>query len=139
MKIIKNNYNETFQFTCNECNSVIEYDNDDICIDSYGRKYIICPCCGDEYYLDQEIITVDNVTYPDHYHDFSNGKDWNNTSINECVKKIILWLKENPGEPYKYIASGNTFICVFNHYDDDVYYVMVTKNYSDTFVEKEES
>lgn len=139
MKIIKNNYEETFQFTCNKCGSVIEYNDDDICVDSYGYRYVICPCCGDEYDLDQRVITVDNVTYPEDYHDFSNGKNWNDESINEYVKKIILWLKDNPNEPFKYVASGNTFICVFNHYEDEEYYVVVTKNYLDTFVEKEKN
>ena len=60
--------------------------------------------------------------------------DIDNKEITSQIKEIIVWLKRHPEEPYRYMGSGNTFVCVFNH--EDEYYVMVTKNYFDVSIDK---
>ena len=50
MKVIENNYNEeTWKIVCPKCNSVLEYNkNDVIKKESYFFyiHYIKCPCCN---------------------------------------------------------------------------------------------
>lgn len=142
MRIIENNFNQenNNRIVCNNCNSIFEYNEDDI---EYNKKdlehYVKCPCCDYDNIIPDKVITVDNVKYPNDYYDFSNGKDWSNEQINEEVKKCILFLIENPDEYFRYISSGNTFICVFNHSEDDEYHVVVSKKHYETYVDKKAS
>lgn len=51
MKVLENNYNEqkTWKVVCPKCNSVLEYEHNDVTIkESYFfyLHYITCPCCG---------------------------------------------------------------------------------------------
>ena len=57
-----------------------------------------------------------------------------NGLITSRIKESIVWLKRHPEELYKYVGSGDTFLCVFNH--EDEYYIMVAKNYFETSIDK---
>lgn len=51
MKVLENNYNEqkTWKIVCPKCNSVLEYNKQDVISkESYFfyLHYIKCPCCG---------------------------------------------------------------------------------------------
>lgn len=137
MRIIQNNYNEytetTQEIICEHCNSVFEIDNSDIITPVDDDEYVCCPCCNRKVYL-YEPNTKDNIRFPTSYYHFENGADIIDEEIDEWVRKCIEWLEENPEESYKYIGSGNTFVVVFNH--EDEYYIVVTKNYFETDIDK---
>lgn len=51
MKIIENNYKEakSWKIVCPACNSVLEYEKNDVTIKEshfFYLHYINCPCCG---------------------------------------------------------------------------------------------
>ena len=137
MEIIVNNYKNSFneEYICEECNSILKYNTHDIEIDDSGDKYIICPCCGHKCLL---ATTENNIEFPKDFYEFGGTNiksvDVSNDEITDNIKKCIKWLKENPSEPFRYIAYGNMFLCVFNH--EDEYYIMVSKNYFDTGIDK---
>jgi DNA-directed RNA polymerase subunit RPC12/RpoP len=140
MKIIQNNYikeNEVSEeYICEECNSVFEYNDSDIWVDSKNYEYVTCPCCNHSCIVSVP-ITERNIEFPKSFYQFGirdDAVDIDNEEITSWIKEIIVWLKRHPEEPYKYSASGNTFVCVFNH--EDEYYVMVAKNYFDASIDK---
>ncbi len=140
MKIIENNFNQenNDRIICNNCNSIFEYDENDIKYDGEDYEYYVkCPCCAYSNIVPDKVVTIDNVKYPNDYHDFSNGKDWSDAQIDEAVRECIFYLIENPNEYFRYVSSGNTFICVFNHSEEDEYFVVVSKSHSETYVDKE--
>ena len=141
MKIIKDNFAEkTSRYTCNFCNSIIEYDDRDISCDYRGRKCIICPCCSYVHYLDEDeqndIMRINDITYPHDYHNSANGVDITNEEINKSIKELINHLKKHPDESFRFYAVGNAFIGVFNIQNEDEYYIVISKNYYDASVSK---
>lgn len=137
MKIIKNNYNgeNNIQYICEECNSIFEYNDDDIFMDINSVEYVRCPCCGHHCYIDEETPTVDNIEFPKHFYKIGeNAVKISDKEINRYIKECINWLKQNPNEPFRYIGTGDSFVVVFNH--EDEYYIMVAKNYFDSYIDK---
>lgn len=143
MKIIQNNYtkeNDVSEeyYVCEECNSVFEYEDYDIYRykDEDGIERVDCPCCGQSCII-YTPITEDNIKFPKSFYQFGvrdGAVEIDNKEITFWIKDCISWLKNNPNEPYKYVGSGDTFLCVFNH--EDEYYIMVAKNYFDTSIDK---
>lgn len=141
MKIIQNNYTKenevSEEYICEECNSVFEYNDSDIWIDSKNDECVTCPCCNHSCIVNVP-ITEKNIEFPKSFYEFggNNTKSVNisDSEITKNIKECISWLKKNPNKPYRYIAYGNMFLCVFNH--EDEYYIMVTKNYFDTSIDK---
>ena len=143
MKIIQNNYtkeNEVSEeyYVCEECNSVFEYEDYDIYRykDEDGIERVDCPCCGQSCIISVP-ITERNIEFPKSFYQFGvhdGAVDIDNEKITSQIKEIIVWLKRHPEEPYRYMGSGNTFICVFNH--EDEYYIMVAKNYFEASIDK---
>ena len=141
MRIIENNFKykqqiPTEEYICENCNSVFEYEDSDITIDSDNVESVTCPCCNHRC-ITYTPPTVETIKFPKDFYQFGINKDAFNMPDNEVtdnIKKCIKWLKENPNEPFRYTGYGNTFICVFNHKDE--YYIMVSKNYFDTSIDK---
>lgn len=140
MKVVQDNYTiqttESDEYICEKCNSVFIYDNYDVYTDKDNIERVDCPCCGHSCIV-YTPITIDNIRFPINFNqiDEHNGAiKINNEKITDWIKECINYLKNNPEEFYRYTASGNTFVCVFNH--DDEYYVMVAKNYFDCDIDK---
>lgn len=143
MRIIENNYkydlakDYEIEYICESCNSVFQYNDDDIEFNECEDEYVKCPCCGHRC-LVAEKVTEKNIEFPKSFYEFggNNTKSVNisDNEITKNIKECISWLKKNPNEPYRYMAHGNMFLCVFNH--EDEYYIMVTKNYFDSSIDK---
>lgn len=144
MKIITNNYKKdnttnvdaVHRVTCEECNSIFEVNNSELKIGHLGLKYCKCPCCGEEIYEEDfgEIeLTADSVKFPQHYFYFGDGKDLKDEEINKYVRESVKCLKEN-NQDFKYVATGNSFIFVQRLEAEDEYYIIVCKNYYDTYI-----
>ena len=139
MKIIQNNYKEQNleQFVCEHCNSIFEYDENDIKFNLDGDKIVRCPCCNLMCLVDYPKTNENNISFPKSFYQFGvhdGAINIDNEKITSRIKEAIVWLKRHPEEPYKYVGSGDTFLCVFNH--EDEYYIMVAKNYFDTSIDK---
>lgn len=140
MKIIQNNHiktNNNIEYICEHCNSVFEYDEYDICVDSDGDDYIKCPCCGDMCYVNYKHVTKENISFPESFYHFGVNEGAvkiDNEEITFAIRRMIDKLSEKPNEPFLYTATGDTFVCVFNHQDE--YYIMVAKNYFDVSIDK---
>jgi hypothetical protein len=135
MKIIQDNYNKqkSEQFICEHCNSILEYNKEDIRLNN-NNAVIKCPCCGHECIIETYKC---ELKFPKDFYQFgiSNGSvKIDDEEITLWIKDCINWLENNPNEPFRYRGSGNTFLCVFNH--EDEYYIMVAKNYFDTSIDK---
>ena len=140
MKVIQNNYINNYveedtiqEIICEHCNSVFEIDDDDIIRTDYDDEYVYCPCCNQRIYL-YEPNTKDNIRFPISYHTFREGVDIQDTEIDEWVRECITKLENDSELCYAYTGSGNTFVIVFSH--EDEYYIVVTKNYFDTSIDK---
>ena len=140
MKIIQNNY-ELYntleeEYICEECNSVFEYNENDIWLDAKNNEYVTCPCCNHSCVVSVP-TTEDNIEFPKSFYKFGENIDSfkvNDKEITKTIKDTINWLKDNPEEYYRFIAYGDTFICVFNH--EDEYYIIVAKDYFDSYIDK---
>ena len=140
MKIIKDCYNKEIvseEYICEECNSVFEYDDYDVYVDSETYdEYVFCPCCNHKCIVGVP-TTEDNIEFPKSFYKFGEKEGAVKISDKEITSKIkdcIIWLKNNPKEPFRYIGTGDTFLCVFNH--EDEYYIMVAKDYFDSYIDK---
>ena len=140
MKIIQNNNVQENvieeEYICEECNSVFVYDDYDIYVDKDGVESVTCPCCNHRCIVSVP-ITEKNIEFPKSFYQFGENKGAvkiDNNEITSRIKESIVWLKRHPEEPYKYVGSGDTFLCVFNH--EDEYYIMVAKNYFDSHIDK---
>lgn len=143
MRIIEDNYkydlakDYEIEYICESCNSVFQYNDDDIEIDEYEDEYVKCPCCGHKCLVDEK-VTEKNIEFPKSFYEFGGTNiksvDISDNEITTRIKECIKWLKENPNEPFRYTGYGNMFLCVFNHQDE--YYIMVAKNYFETSIDK---
>ena len=140
MKIIQDNYTkenkESQEYICEECNSIFEYDDYDIYTNADQIERVDCPCCNHSciIYIPP---TPETIKFPKDFYHFGEKEGaviLSNEEVTRYIKDSIKWLKENPKEPYRYMGSGDTFVCVFNH--EDEYYIMVAKNYFDSAIDK---
>lgn len=147
MKIIQNNYenpivveDEVISMVCEECNSVFEIEEQDCHIGQYGTAFVNCPCCGYENIVEDYSINLNknNLDFPIHYSHFATKKEGtvfiDNKEINNWIKESISWLEKHPQEHFRYRGTGDTFTVVFNH--DDEYWIVVTKDYYETSIDK---
>lgn len=146
MKIIKNNANlndmideekEKSKFPikakCENCSSEIELEESDLGVGEFGLYKFTCPCCGKESYLDNGItLTKDNVRFPQHYFNYSDGRNVEDDEINRMVKVCIQSLKNNKNKYNTYMQMGNSFVNVTRYDGEKNYEVQVTKNYYST-------
>ena len=150
MKVIKNNYKNTknvqkdifpLLIECENCESEFEIEKEDIYVGALGSYHIECPCCGHEIMLDKPdplIITKDNLKFPTHF--FHTEKSLRNVKEvlpNEIIKEIkrgIEWFRENKDEDNWYTSYGDAFVNVYRYAGDEDYYVLVSKDFYETYI-----
>lgn len=143
MKVIKDNLNKTEQWPkkieCDYCGSELEVEKDDVAIGALGSPFCECPVCGKKYYFDEDIgiemvVTKDNIKFPDHFFHSVDGKDLNSDDIKKYINDGINFFRKHP-EAFTYVSgSGNTCVIIQNYSGDNDYYVVVTKDYYDTYI-----
>lgn len=148
MIVLKDKYNHatqeepksnTYKIICENCDSELEVEDDDIKVGTYGMGYVVCPCCGEETYSDELSdyfsLTKDNLEFPTHYSTFSNGKKIDDDTINKWVKECIEKFDHNDENDWcKFTGSGDTMVFVFKFDEDKEYNVYVCKNYYETLI-----
>ena len=152
MRVIEDNFNkEKFNkteniYTCNNCMSKVDVDDDDLQVGEFGNYYYVCPCCGEKTYLDSGIeLNKDNIRFPQHYCSTASGIDISDDKIDKMVKKCIERI-EKIDSNFSYTATGNTFVLVTREYEDvedgyntDGYNIYVSKEYYESYVSKNET
>lgn len=142
MKIIQDNYNKCIgieNWICEHCNSVFEFDETDIKYNTDGEKVVRCPCCNRICYVGYDEDEKELPKFPNDFYCFNRGVDIKDDEINKWIKQCIDNLDNDPTNKnggFEYICSGNTFVAVFKHADDDEYYCIVAKNYFDYTIDK---
>lgn len=149
MKIIKNNCTKevvkdvpkTLRVNCDDCDSELEITAEDTHIGWLGAAYVTCPCCGEETMV-EEIegidLTKDNIEFPIHFHrshkDLKGVKEASSDEIVKDIKKAIEHFRENKDEWNWYISYGDLFLSVYRYPGDEDYYVMVARDFYETYI-----
>ena len=126
---------------CSECDSELEITEEDTHIGWMGARFINCPCCGEEAMVDELegiTLTKDNLEFPVHFNRTAKGlRNVVEVNSNEIIKEIqrgITYFREHKDEYYWYTSYGDLFLIVFRYSDDEEYFVMVTKDFYETYI-----
>ena len=147
LKVIKKNNEKCdsifpLHVICEECESELEVEKEDIFYGYLGSSYVNCPVCGAKTPTDCEKldikVTKDNIIFPDYFYDFHNGVDYSTEEIKKDITRGIEYFRKNPGEFAWFGGSGNTFIAIYNMEGDSEYQVIVAKGYYETLISYEQ-
>lgn len=148
LKRTKENNSYPRRIICSECESELEYEENDLFMGSLGEMHILCPVCNERVALsDNEkniTLTKDNIKFPEHffYSSVENGAvNVDDEEIQKDINRLIEFLRTNKKEEFDaYTEHGNAHVSVFRFTGDEEYHVVVAKNYYDTFIpfEKED-
>ena len=126
---------------CSQCDSQIEIVEEDTHIGWMGARFISCPCCGEEAMVDELdgiTLTKDNLEFPVHFNRTTKGLrnvvEVNSDEIINGIKKAITYFRENKEEWNWYTSYGDLFLSVYRHPGDEEYFVMVTKDFYETYI-----
>lgn len=155
MKILKDNSKnnvvkremlpKTITTFCDNCDSELEITEEDTYIGWLGTRFITCPCCGEESMVEELegiTLTKDNIKFPVHFKrtnkDLKNVKEIDNDEIAKEINKAITYFRENKDEYSWYISYGDLFVIVFRYEEDEDYFVLVTRDFYETYIPFEE-
>ena len=157
MKVLKNNYSSeeitkevkpyVLTINCDKCDSELEITEEDTHIGWMGARFISCPCCGEEAMVDELdgiTLTKDNLEFPVHFNRTTKGLrhvvEVNSDEIIKEIQRGITYFRRHKDEYYWYTSHGDLFLIVFRYSGDEEYFVMVTKDFYETYIpfEKED-
>lgn len=129
MKIL-NEENERI-VRCEDCDTKIQYEEEDIKYGKFGIPYLKCPVCNKNINLqDEEILNLnfENIEYPTHFYHFDGkkGVEIDNKQINIWIKELLNRIKEE-NKIYDFMCSGNTMVFIIK--DKSGYDMFVCPNY----------
>lgn len=108
----------------------------------FGLPYIICPCCNQKCYLEDEKaldITPKNLKFPDYFTQFGVSEGAvhiGDEYIEEWTKKALDYLLKNPDSHFYHTGTGDSMV-IGLQYDDEID-IVVAKNYYEYTHTKEE-
>jgi hypothetical protein len=136
-----NNEDDAFIIECDCCDSKLEITKALTHIGALGQRYITCPCCGNETgvdALDGIELSIDNIEFPVHFlrinADRKVVKEIGADEIIRTIKTGICYLEEHNDEDYWYEAYGDMFLIIFNYDEDNEYYIVVAKDFYETYL-----
>jgi hypothetical protein len=159
IRVIQNNFNQNHlnkkteekpknvHTFCDNCDSELEISEEDTHIGWLGASFVKCPCCGQKSMVDELdgiTLTKDNIDYPIHFN--RTNKDLKNVveiQKDEVIKEIqrgIDYFRTNKDEFCWYTCHGDLFLIVFRYEGDEEYFVLVTRDFYETYIpfEKED-
>ena len=158
MRVLKDNYTNSNANTkktqnnpyprkmlCEHCRSELEYEKSDLRMGFLGCYHLDCPLCGRENMIDCHedniTLTKGNVEFPVHFWHTSvetgAANSCNNENVRECINKAIQYFRENKNEYSWQTCYGNLYIAVYRYEGDKNYWVVVSNNYYDTYIDFE--
>ena len=88
--------------------------------------------------LDGITLTKDNLKFPVHFNRTTKGLrhvvEVHSDEIINGIKKAITYFRENKDEWNWYTSHGDLFLSVYRHPDDEDYFVLVTKDFYETYI-----
>lgn len=155
MKVLKNNYGNNpvkkeikkvepypRKHICEDCQSELEYEENDIRVGALGCAYLDCPLCGYENMIEENentiTLTVNNIEFPTHFWHTSKEDGAVERCYNEEIKKdirrAIEYFRKNKEDYNWYTECGDTHVSVSRYDGDESYYIIVTNNYYSTHI-----
>ena len=158
IKVIQNNFNQNnlnkivevkpkiVHTFCDHCDSELEVSEEDTHIGWLGAAFVKCPCCGQESMVDELegiTLTKDNIEFPVHFNRTKVGlrhitEVYNEEIIKEIKRGIESLRASTDNDGYWYTRYGDLFVIVFKDGGDQEYYVLVTKDFYETYIPFEE-
>lgn len=152
MRVLKNNYNYVDieevskkivkpyprEIICENCNSSLEYDEEDLRMGEYGAMWLDCPLCGCENMLEDNensiTLTKDNIEFPVHFHHVceKNGavNCCNNVHIKKYIDEAIDYFRTHKDEyDYGGHITGNLYLNVHRWSGDEFYEVNIANDF----------
>ena len=89
--------------------------------------------------LDDIALTKDNIEFPIHFlrcnKDMRHVKEVSNEKIIKEIRKGIEYFRKNKDKCYCWYTSyGDLFMILFRYPGDEEYYVVVTKDFYETYI-----
>ena len=125
---------------CEKCDLEFTVTEDDVSYGHFGCPKVICPCCGEETYIDADdlglTLTSENVTYPDHYYMFGGPDTYkvSDNDVNAWVRELIHRMEADDSLDWLTRACGDTHVAVYRVDGDEEFNVIVSKRYAETYV-----
>ena len=138
MKIL-NEENERI-VRCEDCDTKIQYEEEDIKYGKFGIPYLKCPVCNKNINLDNEEdlkLNFNNIEYPTHFYHFDGkkGVEIDNKQINIWIKELLNRIKKE-NKNYDFMCSGNTMVFIIK--DKSGYNMFVCPNYYEGHIFRED-
>ena len=131
----------SLKISCPECDSELEITENDTHIGWMGARFINCPCCGYEVMIDELdgiTLTKYNIEFPIHFKRTAKGLrdvvEASSDTIIEEIKRGITYFRTYKDEYYWYTSYGDLFLIIFRYSDDEEYFIMVTKDFYETYI-----
>ena len=119
--------------SCEKCGQTTNITADDLTEGEFGCHVWTCPCCKNVNATDSSVeLTENNVVYPQHFFDFSNGLKTSDKDINKWVKECVS--KIDKDNDFCYGGTGDTFVIAFKSEPNEVS-VIVCNGYHETAVQ----
>lgn len=150
IKVIQNNFNQNHlnkkqnknvHTFCEHCDSELEISKEDTHIGWLGAAFVKCPCCGQESMVDELdgiTLTKDNIDYPIHFNrtnkDLKNVVEIQKDEVIKEIQKGIDYFRTNKDEFCWYTCHGDLFLIVFRYEGDEEYFVLVTRDFYETYI-----
>lgn len=153
MKVLKDNYTNFTDIkvehkqivkpyprecVCENCGSILEYDESDIRMGAYGVMGLECPLCGEDNLLDDNenniVLTKDNIEFPIHFHHVckENGAVdcCDNAHVKEYINKAINYFRIHKDEyDYGGHITGNLYVNVHRWSGDELYEINISNDF----------
>ena len=127
---------------CENCDTKIQYEKEDIKYGEFGFPYLKCPVCNKNINLDNEEdlkLNFNNIEYPIHFHQFNSKKnavEIDNKQINIWIKELLNRIKNEEDGNFLFKGSGNTIVFVIKC--EDSYDIFVCPNYYEGHIFRED-
>ena len=125
---------------CEDCDTKIQYEEEDIKYGKFGIPYLKCPVCNKNINLDNEEdlkLNFNNIEYPTHFYHFDGkkGVEIDNKQINIWIKELLNRIKKE-NKNYDFMCSGNTMVFIIK--DKSGYNMFVCPNYYEGHIFRED-
>ena len=135
MRVIKSDNAE--RCTCENCNSILEFDNADKYIGICGLQYVKCPVCGSEIEVSENRIVPPTCNKTFMHTTKETAKETKDADIQEMIDQCLEDLA-NLNVDSCFVNFGDTLVCA-RYDEDDMIEVYVTKDFWTDFTDVKES
>ena len=141
IEVKEENKDVPLKIKCSECDSELEITEEDTHIGWMGARFINCPCCGKEAMVDELngiTLTKDNLEFPVHFKRTTKGLrnvvEVDSDEIIRGIQRGVTYFREHKDDYCWYTGYGDLFLIVFRYSGDEEYFVVITKDFYETYI-----